>query len=99
MKRILFAVAMTGITLASASAMDNLIDHSIDYTYASRYITHGFNVGDSKADSQLDPDEVWLYTASEHAQEGLQTNTATATAIANSKLLLAAVNASVVVFE
>jgi hypothetical protein len=41
----------------------------------------GFNVGDVNKDSLLDSEEVWLFTASELAQEGQQTNTATATAL------------------
>ena len=33
----------------TASAADQWIKTTVDYTYASRYMTHGFNVGDTPA--------------------------------------------------
>ena len=39
----------------------------------------GYNVGDYNKDHLLDPGEKWIFTASEFAQKGLQTNIGTAT--------------------
>jgi hypothetical protein len=45
------------------------------------------NVGDTDGDGLLDPDEVWLFSFSEKAQLGKQTNVATATGLTESGLL------------
>ena len=39
----------------------------------------GYNVGDDNKDKLLNPGEKWIFTASEFAQKGLQTNIGTAT--------------------
>ena len=39
----------------------------------------GYNVGDQNKDKLLNPGEKWIYTASEFAKKGLQTNIGTAT--------------------
>ncbi|OZH52612.1 hypothetical protein AFK68_23225 [Hydrocoleum sp. CS-953] len=41
-------------------------------------LSGGFNVGDENKDSLLNPGEEWIFTASETAKEGLQTNLGTA---------------------
>jgi hypothetical protein len=43
------AIVVAAVVAANAAADTQLVDVSADYTYASRYVAHGFNIGDTPA--------------------------------------------------
>jgi hypothetical protein len=73
-----YEVTNTGTTAISNVKLTD--DRLADVTYLE---------GDINNDGELDPTEKWIYTGSEIAQEGLQTNKGTATATLDGTTLMA----------